>query len=48
MSYHFLLEAPQVEISAVSQQFGTMVFILDMQRVAAKQMQELSEDLGGS
>lgn len=40
-----LLQAPEVEVAAVAEQFGAVVLVLDVQRVAAQEVQELREDV---
>jgi len=43
-----LLEAAEVEVAAVAQEVGAVVLIHDVERVAAEQVEELGEDVGGA
>lgn len=43
--YELLLQAPQMEVAAIPQELCTMRFVSNIQRISAKEMEELRKDL---
>jgi hypothetical protein len=48
MRDQFLLQASKMEIAAIPQQLGAVVFTPYIQWIATEQTQQLSENVGGS
>jgi len=46
--YEFLFQAFEVEISAIAQELGAVVFVFDVDRVAAEEMEDFCKDVGGA